>query len=129
MEHCKRAVGSDDVHLSDRCSRLCSFLLAFRVINIRLSISLVPSYTIRNSWITFHHFIFRELFFVIISSWLTSKNAGRIILRNSSDVLLYLSSSDVIITSDYLGELFTVKISWALHQNISRRINFAILAF
>ena len=41
--------------------------------------------TIGNSRITFHHFIFRELFLVIISSWLTSKHSGRIISRNLSD--------------------------------------------
>ena len=43
---------------------------------------------IGNSRITFHHFIFRELFLVIISSWLTSENSGRIISRNLSDLHL-----------------------------------------
>ena len=44
--------------------------------------------TIRNSRITFHHFILSEFFLVIISSWFTSKNSGRIISRNLSDLHL-----------------------------------------
>ena len=44
--------------------------------------------TIGSSRITFHHFTFRELFLVIISSWLTSKNSGRIISRNLPDLHL-----------------------------------------
>ena len=41
-----------------------------------------------NSRLTFHHFIFRELFLVIISSWFTSKMSGRVISRNLSDLHL-----------------------------------------
>ena len=44
--------------------------------------------TIGNSRITFHHFIFRDLFLVIISSWFTSKYSGRFISRNLSDLHL-----------------------------------------
>ena len=51
-------------------------------------VSTVLVYTIGNSRITFHHFILRELFLVIISSWLTSKYSGRIISRNMSDLHL-----------------------------------------
>ena len=47
-----------------------------------------PLNTIRNSRITYHHFILRELFLVIISSWFTSENSGRIISRNLSDLHL-----------------------------------------
>ena len=43
---------------------------------------------IYDSRITFQHFIFRELFLVIISSWFTSKTPGRIIFRNLSDLHL-----------------------------------------
>ena len=46
------------------------------------------THTIGDSRITFHHFIFRELFLVIISSWFTPKNSGRIISRNLSDLYL-----------------------------------------
>ena len=51
--------------------------------------TLPQQHTIGNSRITFHHFIFRELFLVIISSWLTSKKSGRIISRNLSDLHLW----------------------------------------
>ena len=79
--------------------------------------------TIGNSRITFHHFLFRELFLVIISSWLTSKNSGRIISRNLSDLHLFphlFFVSDICnrYIRKILGELLFVKISWALHQNI-----------
>ena len=43
---------------------------------------------IGNSRITFHHFILRELFLVIISFWFTTTNSGRIISRNLSDLHL-----------------------------------------
>ena len=46
--------------------------------------------TIGNSRITmtFHHFIFREIFLVIISPWFASKHSGRIISHNLSDLHL-----------------------------------------
>ena len=77
--------------------------------------------TIGTSRITFHHFPFGELFFVIISSWLTSsKNSGWIISRNLSDLHLlpHLPQHTQSLHQKILGELFFVKISCALHQNI-----------
>ena len=79
-----------------------------------------PLRTIGISRIRFHHFIFRELFLVIVSSWLTSKHSGRIISRNLSDLhllphLLRLTQS---LHQTILGELIFVKSSCALHQNI-----------
>ena len=76
--------------------------------------------TIGNSRITFHHFIFRELFLVIISSWFTSKTSGRIISRNLSGLLLlpHLPQHTQSLHQKILGELFFVKISCPLHQNI-----------
>ena len=49
------------------------------------------SIRVRGRWDTphtFHQFISRELFLIIISSWFTSKKSGRIISRNLSDVHL-----------------------------------------
>ena len=79
--------------------------------------------------ITFHHFIFRELFLVIISSWLTSKNSGRIISRNLSDLHLlpHLTQHTQSLHQKILGKLFFVKISCPLHH-IARGTNIVILA-
>ena len=67
----------------------------------------VNQYTIGNSRITFHQFIFRELFLVIISSWFTSNYSGRIISRNLSDFHVlphfFLQATYVIITSENSG--------------------------
>ena len=65
--------------------------------------SLADVNTIGNSRITFHHFILRDLFLVIMSSWFTSKYSGRIISRNLSDLHL-------------LPHL--LRITWSLHQKI-----------
>ena len=81
--------------------------------------------TIGNSRITFHHFIFRELLLVIISSWFTSKNSGRIISRNLSDLrlLLHLPRHTQSLHQKILRKLFFVKIPCPLHQNIQGSVN------
>ena len=84
--------------------------------------SLFRNSTIGNSRITFHHFIFRELFLVIISFGLHRKILAELFLVICRICISCLTSSlqatYVIITSENSGELIFVKISWALHQNI-----------
>ena len=85
-----------------------------------------------NSRITFHHFIIRELFLVIISSWLTSKNSGRIFLVICRICISCLTSSlqatYVIITSENWGINFR-KDLMGITSKYSRGINYVILAF
>ena len=89
--------------------------------------------TIENSRITFHHFIFRELFLVIISSWFTSKNSGRIISRNLSDLHLLphlFFASDIC--NHYIrnsGGINFRKDFMGITSKYSGGINFVIQAF
>ena len=86
----------------------------------------IAGHTIENSRIRFHHFILRQLFLVIISSWLTSKKSGgRITSRNLSDLHLlpHLIQQTQSLHQKTLGELFFVKISCPLHQNILGELN------
>ena len=52
-------------------------------------------YTIGNSRITFHHFSFRELFLVIVSSWLTSKNLAELFLVICRICISWLTSDNI----------------------------------
>ena len=95
--------------------------VGFRGVRFRTRFVALPY--IGNSRITFHHFIFRELFLVIISSWFTSKNSGRIISRNLSDLhllphLFFASDIRNHYIRKFWGNVIFVKISCPLHQNI-----------
>ena len=84
------------------------------------------SITIGNSRITFHLFIFRDFFLVIISSWFTSKISGRIISRHLSDLhllphLLRLTQS---LHQKILGGLFLPRKDFmCITSKYSRGIN------
>ena len=89
------------------------------------------AHTIGNSRITFHHFIFRELFLITISSWFTSNNSGRIISRNLSDLHLLprLPQHTQSLHQKILGELFFCKDFMSITSKYSRGIHIVILAF
>ena len=76
--------------------------------HMRLLSSIVNSYelahTIGNSRITFHHFIFRELFLVIISSWLTSKNLAELFLVICRIYISGLTSHNI--RNHYIGKFW-----------------------
>ena len=81
--------------------------------------------TMGNSRITFHHFIFRELFLVIISSWFTLINSDRIVICRIciSCLTSSLQATYVIITSENSGGNTFRKDFMGIPSKYSREIN------
>ena len=88
-------------------------------------------YTIRSSWITFHHFISRELYLVIIPSWVASKTSGQILFCNLSSLTSPLLANDFRnhYVRNFWGSSFFHKDFMCIASKNSRGINFVILAF
>ena len=83
-----------------------------------------------SSRITFHHLIIRELFLVIISSWLTSKILAELVLIIVRFACLCLTPATyVIITSENSGAIIIRKDFMCITSKYSRGINIEIQAF
>ena len=92
-----------------------------------------PAHTIGNSRITFHHFIFRELFLVIVHLGLHRKILAELFLvicRISISCLTSsLQATYVIITSENCAGINFRKDFMGITSKYSRGINYVILAF